>query len=227
MSTAAIAAAPQTTSTDFLPRSLETAHGSIKSERMPTAAPSTLATPPHAPVTLAGDLRRIVLTGFMGAGKTTVGRRLALELGWEFVDLDTLIEQRTGLTVPAIFAEQGEAAFRRIESIALAVALGRKGIVLALGGGTPELLTNRLLLEQTPGTLTVYLHAPLEILTARCLLQEGGAERPVLTNPDEAARRFANRLPHYKRLAGVIMDTTSSNAEETAVLLSDRVKASK
>jgi len=221
MTTATLAeAAPQSIIAN-IPR------GSIKSEAMPLASLATPSYAPHAPAALPGNVRRIVLTGFMGAGKTTVGRQLAAELGWEFLDLDTLIEQRTGKTVPAIFAEQGEAAFRRIESIALAVALGRKGIVLALGGGTPELITNRLLLEQTPGTLTVYLHAPLDVLTARCLLQEGGAERPVLTNPDEAARRFANRLPHYKRLAGVTVDTTSSNAEETVVLLCERVKASK
>ena len=223
MLTATLAPAPQSIIADIPRRSIELAG-------MPTAATSTLVTSsyaPLAPVTLPDDVRRIVLTGFMGAGKTTVGRQLAAELGWEFLDLDTLIEQRTGKTVPAIFAEDGEAAFRRIESITLAIALGRKNVVLALGGGTPELITNRLLLEQTPGTLTVYLHAPLDVLTARCLLQEGGAERPVLTNPEEAARRFANRLPHYKRLAGVTVDTTSSNAEETVVLLCERVKASK
>jgi len=220
MLTATLAPAPQSIIADIPRRSIELAG-------MPTSALATPSYAPHEPVILHGNVRRIVLTGFMGAGKTTVGRQLAAELGWEFLDLDTLIEQRTGKTVPAIFAEDGEAAFRRIESITLAIALGRKGVVLALGGGTPELITNRLLLEQTPGTLTVYLHAPLDVLTARCLLQEGGAERPVLTNPEEAARRFANRLPHYKRLAGVTVDTTSSNAEETVVLLCERVKASK
>jgi shikimate kinase len=190
---------------------------------MPSAAPSRSA----APALHAGNVSRIVLTGFMGAGKTTVGRRLADQLGWEFVDLDTLIEQRTGLTVPRIFAEKGEAAFRRLESIALAVALGRKQIVLALGGGTPELLTNRLLLEQTPGTLTIYLHAPLEVLTARCLAQTGAAERPVLANTKELARRFADRLPHYRRLAGFTVDTVTTSAGDVAALLGEHLKTRK
>src|SRR5438270_1754293 len=95
---------------------------------------------------------RLVLTGFMGAGKTTVGRMLAERLGWEFLDLDAYIESRTGLTVPTIFTMHGEPHFRRLESQALASALGRRNIVLALGGGAPEVLTNRLLLEQTPAT---------------------------------------------------------------------------
>jgi shikimate kinase len=178
------------------------------------------------PAALPGNVSRIVLTGFMGAGKTTVGRQLAAALGWKFVDLDALIEERTGLTVPAIFAEKGEPAFRRLESVALSVALGRKNIVLALGGGTPEQLTNRLLLEQTPRTLTVYLHAPLEVLTARCLAQKDGAERPVLAaNKADIAQRFATRLPHYRRLATVTIDTAATSMEDTAALLHESVKS--
>ena len=203
MSTAALDA-PLTPTADSTP-------GSIESLTMPAVLPENVS--------------RIVLTGFMGAGKTTVGRQLAAELCWEFLDLDTLIEQRTGLTVPQIFSDKGEAAFRRLESVALAVALGRKKIVLALGGGTPERLTNRLLLEQTPGTLTVYLHAPLEVLTARCLAQKGGAERPVLANKTELAQRFADRMPHYKRLAAITIDTTSTSMKDTAVLLHQSVKS--
>jgi len=204
---------------------VDAARNSIKSDLMRYAATELESQP--APAGLPSGLRRIVLTGFMGAGKTTVGRHLAAELGWEFLDLDTLIEQRTGMPVPRIFAEKGETAFRRIESLALAVALGRKCIVLALGGGTPELLTNRLLLEQTPHTLTVYLHAPLDILTARCRAQQDAIERPVLADPLEAERRFAQRLPHYQRLAGVIMDTVATTAAETALLLHKHVSTPK
>src|SRR5487761_2537855 len=104
-------------------------------------------------LTLPTTLRRIVLMGFMGAGKTTVGRMLAESLGWEFLDLDAHIEQRTGSTVPELFARDGEPKFRRLESTALTNALSHNNAVLALGGGTPEQLTNRLLLEQTPGTI--------------------------------------------------------------------------
>src|SRR6185437_11456753 len=95
-----------------------------------TVSASNLSAPPH--------LRRLVLTGFMGAGKTTVGRMLAARLSWEFLDLDAYIESRTGAAVPSIFAEHGERHFRKLESQALASALGLNNVVLALGGGTPE-----------------------------------------------------------------------------------------
>ena len=129
------------------------------------ATSATLVTPP--------SLQRIVLTGFMGAGKSTIGRTLADRLGWAFLDLDAHIEQRTGATVPQIFAEQGEARFRRLESTALASALTHRNTVIALGGGTPEAITNRLLaVEQTPGTFTVFLDAPFSTLYDRCVLQD-------------------------------------------------------
>src|SRR5215468_65391 len=117
--------------------------------------------------TVPAGIQRIALTGFMGAGKSTVGRLLATRLGWNFLDLDTHLEQRAGLTVPQIFSEQGEARFRRLESTALASALAQRSTVIALGGGVPESLTNRLLLEQTPGTFTVFLDAPFPILFDR------------------------------------------------------------
>jgi len=195
-------------------------HGRLEWNRMRYADPE--AVPAALPQPAPAALRRIVLTGFMGAGKSTVGRRLAAELGWEFLDLDALIEQRTGLTTPQIFAAQGEDAFRRIESLALAVALGRHSIVLALGGGTPEMLTNQLLLEQTPHTLTIYLHAPLSVLTGRC--HSDAVERPLLARQDDLVRRFSSRQPLYRRLANVTVDTTTFDAEQTALILRDHLK---
>jgi len=200
---------------------------SIKLDTMPESSISPTDDAIFA--NLAGGPHRIVLTGFMGAGKTTVGHKLAAALGWDFVDLDTLIEQRSGLTVPQIFAEQGEKSFRHIESYALAVTLRRSRIVLALGGGALELLTNRLLIEQKPDTLTVYLHAPLDVLTARCSAQEGGSARPVLADPDEANRRFALRLPHYQRLAGErgTVDTTAKDSTDVVVEIKAIIKSYK
>lgn len=172
-------------------------------------------------------LQRLVLTGFMGAGKSTVGRLLAEELGWEFLDLDALIEARAGLTVPAIFATQGEAQFRRLESQALASALGRSRVVLALGGGAPEVLTNRLLIEQTPATATIFLDAPFPVLFDRCMLQalnapaadsgsgpEPAETRPLLADPAAAEARFLVRRPVYRRLARMTVDTSAVNTEE-------------
>jgi shikimate kinase len=117
---------------------------------------------------LPTGLDRLVLTGFMGSGKTTIGRLLAEQLGWEFLDLDHEIERRDGRSVPQIFAESGEPHFRHLESAALAALLGHSRVVIALGGGAPEELGNRLLLEQTPRTAVVYLSAPLETLLDRC-----------------------------------------------------------
>lgn len=177
-----------------------------KPEVKPTIAP---AIPSH--------LRRLVLTGFMGAGKSTIGRALAERLGWTFLDLDTHLEQRTGATIPQLFERHGEAHFRRLESTALASALGHSNTVLALGGGTPEGLTNRLLLEQTPATYTVFLDAPFPVLFDRCMMQ--GLDRPVLADPDAAQLRFATRHPLYVRLAHLVIDTTAITPEETVDFL--------
>ena len=187
--------------------------------------------PAAEPPTIPAHLRRIVLTGFMGAGKTTVGRLLAANLGWDFLDLDAYIETRTGLTVPAIFATHGEPHFRQLESNALASALGRGNLILALGGGTPEILTNRLLLEQTPATSTIFLDAPFPALFDRCMMQAlnlgtpaGPAQaRPVLSDPATAEARFHARQPIYRRLARLTIDTAELTPEQTVSTLLARL----
>ena len=192
-----------------------------------------LAPEAPSPMAASAQLRRIVLTGFMGAGKTTVGRLLAERLGWEFLDLDAYIESRTGTPVPAIFATHGEPHFRQIESQALASALGRSRIVLALGGGTPEILANRLLLEQTPATATVFLDAPFATLVDRCRMQsissasnagEPGHARPLLADPATAESRFRTRQPIYRRLARHTIDTASLTTEQAVDALLARLK---
>jgi shikimate kinase len=162
---------------------------------------------------------RIVLTGFMGAGKSTVGRLLAAELGWQFVDVDAEVEERYGSSIAQIFAEAGEAEFRRRESAAIARALGRGQVVIALGGGAPEALTNRLLLEQTARTAVVFLDAPFGVLFDRCVLQEGAAIRPLLMNAEAAAERFRQRAPIYRRCAKHHVDTADQHPRQTVAAL--------
>jgi len=179
-------------------------------ESKPINEPGSQPIPAH--------LRRLVLTGFMGAGKSTIGRLLAARLNWSFLDLDAHLEARTGATIPQLFERHGEAHFRRLESTALASALGRDHTVLALGGGTPEELTNRLLLEQTPATFTIFLDAPFPTLFDRCMLQDLGdpaLARPVLADPTTAQQRFNKRHPLYRRLANLTIDTTDLSTDQT------------
>lgn len=181
---------------------------------MTSTPPDALTKPkPATATTIQPHLRRLVLTGFMGAGKSTIGRILASRLGWAFLDLDAHLEERTGATIPQLFELHGEARFRRLESTALASALGHSNTVLALGGGTPEGLTNRLLLEQTPATFTIFLDAPFPVLFDRCMMQE--IARPVLADPNAAQLRFVSRHPLYVRLARLTIDTAAITPEET------------
>ncbi|MDE1155075.1 MAG: shikimate kinase [Acidobacteriaceae bacterium] len=164
------------------------------------------------------NLERIVLTGFMGSGKSTVGRLLAEKLQWQFTDLDTVVEEIAGKSLPAIFAEEGEEAFRAYEHHALASLLIQPRIVLALGGGAPEMVANRDLLTTAEQTLVVLLEAPFEVLLQRCLVQAedpAATVRPILASHAAAAERFERRVPHYRAVAHEIVLSEALNAEQT------------
>jgi shikimate kinase len=204
----------------------------VQTAELTTTEVSSPDNVPASTATAPAHLRRLVLTGFMGAGKTTVGRLLATRLGWDFLDLDAYIESRTGQAVPSIFAAHGEQHFRLLESQALASALGRHNVVLALGGGTPEMLTNRLLLEQTPATATVFLDAPFTTLFDRCVLQSLNSgvttpeqARPNLADPATAETRFLARQPIYRRLAHHTINTESLSTEQTVTTLLARLNS--
>ena len=144
---------------------------------------------PYLPPTLT----RIVLTGFMGAGKSTVGRELAARIGWNFLDLDDLIEAARRPLRPDIFATHGEPQLPPLRvPRPRQRALARPHTVLALGGGAPETLTNRLLIEQTPGTLAIFLDAPFSTLFDRCMLQ---SLNPSATPRPNRRRRRRPRSP--------------------------------
>ena len=134
------------------------------------------------PASFPANPSRIILTGFMGAGKTTVGALLAERLGWDFVDSDRIVEARAGMTVAEIFEKRGETAFREMEAAAIRDAASADRRVVALGGGALEMAATRDLVAGLPDALVVFLDAPLETLLARCAGHADGPVRPVLAD---------------------------------------------
>jgi shikimate kinase len=148
--------------------------------------------------------RCVVLIGFMGAGKTTVGRALATTLHCQFYDLDEVVEQREQKKVAEIFASSGEAAFRRAESSALTALLQdretQSDLVIALGGGAFIQKQNRDALDAA-GAITILLEAPLEELRRRCTGENKVrplAQEEARFNELFAARRADYDLAQYK-----------------------------
>jgi len=140
--------------------------------------------------------RRIVLTGFMGSGKSTVGPLIAARLGWSFLDVDDVIEAEAGVTIAEIFARHGEAAFRKREQETIARLAACDALVLALGGGAIEHDATRALLLTTPGTLLVHLEVELATTLTRC--QGTEQTRPILADQANLAARYQRRLPLYR-----------------------------
>ena len=146
-------------------------------------------------------MTRIILIGYMGAGKTTVGKALARELGLPFYDLDWYIEERFRRTIPQIFAEKGEEGFRRIEQHVLHEVAEFEDLIISSGGGTPCFFDNMEYMNRQ--AMTVYLKATPETLFQH--LKMGKTERPLLKGKtDEELMDFirsslATREPFYSR----------------------------
>ena len=148
----------------------------------------------------------VCLTGFMGSGKSTVGRLLAARLAWHFVDLDYEIERHTGLPIAQIFEQKGEPVFRDIEHECLTRVLGWASerdarVVLALGGGTFAQPRNADLIHdvdssQRPGIAVVWLDCAIDLLLQRCVLM---GDRPLFRDEASFRRLYEERLPHYRQ----------------------------
>jgi shikimate kinase len=162
-------------------------------------------------------IRRIVLTGFMGSGKTTVGPLVAARLGWRFVDVDDVIEAEAGCTIAELFTRDAEPAFRDREHATIVRLASEDALVLALGGGAIERNETRYLLLSTPGTLLVHLEVQLATTLARC----SGTEhtRPVLADQANLAARYQRRLPLYRAAhVSISVDTLTPNEVSAAVV---------
>jgi len=156
-------------------------------------------------------LKPVVLVGMMGSGKTTVGKRLAAKLSVEFVDTDDLVVARAGKSVREVFTQDGEAEFRRLESLAVRDALGRDGAVVAAAGGTVLSAENRSLMAEQ-SRCVVWLDADVGTLAKRT---SRGAHRPLLDErPEEHLTAMdAQRRSLYESVADLRIDTANRHVD--------------
>ncbi|MFQ5536184.1 MAG: shikimate kinase [Gemmatimonadota bacterium] len=159
-------------------------------------------------------IRRIVLVGFMGSGKSSVGRELARRLGWAWRDTDEEVERLEGMPVAEIFARRGEAHFREVEERVTAEMLEMEDVVVGTGGGwgaVPGRLTSL-----GDDTATVWLRVTPEGALERVRGEAG--KRPLLDRPDalEAARALLAERESAYRLAGIAVDTEGGDAARVA-----------
>jgi shikimate kinase len=149
----------------------------------------------------------VCLTGFMGSGKSTVGRLLAGQLAWRFVDLDAEIERQSGLSVAQIFAQKGEPVFRDIEHACLSRVLGSATardtrLILALGGGTFAQPRSAALIRESGAVkrglsaAVIWLDCSTEELLQRCVLM---GDRPLFRDEASFRKLYEERLPYYRQ----------------------------
>ena len=160
----------------------------------------------------------LYLVGFMGAGKTSVGERLAELLGWRFVDLDARIEARAGESVRELFRREGEPYFRNLEREELGRVSRERNVVVALGGGAFCSVENETIVR-TSGA-SVYLEASDKVLYSRCL---GSDARPLFTTREAMSVLLERRRPFYER-ANLKLDVSYLTVEEAALRIAAEMR---
>jgi shikimate kinase len=159
-------------------------------------------------------MKRIFLVGFMGCGKSTVGRNLARALNWQFVDLDTYIQGQQGCSITEIFDRLGETGFRLLEQEALKAVSQLNEVVVATGGGAPCFHNNMAIMKQAG--LTIYLQLSPQGLYERLL--PARRSRPLIADKSETELfhfievKLAEREPFYKQ-ASVVADAAATGVE--------------
>ncbi|MBK6909437.1 MAG: shikimate kinase [bacterium] len=166
----------------------------------------------------------VYLCGMPGAGKSTLGPLLAELRAQPFIDLDTMIEQRAGMTIPAIFSSVGEGQFRDFENLSLVQAASRGDSVIALGGGALERDDNRDVIMASG--LLILLEAPLPLLAARTMSQVG---RPLFRDGESLAERVGvlqmlwERRREYFELAALTFETDDADPQQTALKIFEAI----
>jgi len=165
--------------------------------------------------------KNIILTGFMGVGKTSVGTRLARDLGYRFVDTDDLIEADQKITITEIFSSFGEAYFRDAETRVIRQVLDGEGQVVATGGGAVIRDENRRAFKE--GGMTICLTARPEVVFERIRHE---THRPLLQVPDPLGRirELLNERERYYHQADLIIDTSDKTVDEVIDEIRQRVR---
>ncbi len=165
----------------------------------------------------------IALIGFMGTGKTAVGKAVAEKLNREFVELDALIEQQAGKSIPELFQQDGEVAFRELEIKVTKEVSGNKNLVIACGGG---IVLNKINIDRLKKeSVIVYLTASPRVILKRIL--DEGEERPLLNVPDQTLRikeLLKLRQPFYQRAADIKINTSRTDVDSVAEQIIEKLK---
>ena len=166
----------------------------------------------------------VVLIGFMGTGKTAAGSLLAEKLGRDFVELDALIEQKAGKTIPEIFAQDGEIAFRELEIEAAKDVAEKENVVIACGGGV---VLNKINIDRLrKSSVLVYLTASPNVILRRTL--SDGDTRPLLSVSDKAkeiGELLKFRKPFYERAADIEINTSRLSVGAVVERIMEKLRA--
>ncbi|WP_100402356.1 shikimate kinase [Bacillus sp. FJAT-42315] len=163
----------------------------------------------------------IFITGFMGAGKTTIGQLLANQLQIPVIDTDVYIEQREGAAISEIFGDKGEAYFREAETAALQQFCTNEQKIVTTGGGIIMKEQNRQLMKKHG--VVIFLEVDLAVIFDRL---KGDTSRPLIQNQEQARIQelYESRLPLYREAANLIIHTTDQTAEQVAEEVIQRLK---
>ena len=166
---------------------------------------------------------KIILVGMMGAGKTTIGKLLSNQLSFNFIDLDRMIEEKSGVKINTIFEIEGEEGFREREYLALNEALAEEKVVISTGGGVVVKDTNRSLIEKSEA-MVVYLKASLDILVGRL---KNDKTRPMLDKVNKQLslqKLLSEREPFYENLADFIIDTSHLKTNDVLKTITEKME---